>query len=99
MSNFEKYLYKTVFYAVFAAAILFVLFLLADIYQNKGSRENMVFLCTFIACAAAVISIVLSIENNIERKKLIRAIENATDEIQNLKNAIAKLGNTNAKQR
>ena len=57
------------------------------------------FLCTFIACAAAVISIVLSIENNIERKKLIRAIENATDEIQNLKNAIAKLGNTNAKQR
>lgn len=30
---------------------------------------------------------------------LTGAIENATDEIQNLKNAIAKLGNTNAKQR
>ena len=98
MSNFEKYLYKTVFYAVFAAAILFVLFLLADIYQNKDSRENMVFLCTFIACAAAVMSIVLSIENNIERKKLIRTIEKATEEIQGLKNEIAKFGKSNASQ-
>ena len=99
MFNYKKFAYKVIFYISFMAAILFILFMLADIYQNKDTRENMVFLCTFVACAAAVGSIFLTIENNIERKRLIKAIDRATDEIQNLKNAIAKLGSTSARKR
>ena len=94
-----KIVCNVLFCIVFGAAIAFVLFLLADIYQNEDSRENMMFLCTFIVCVATVISIFLSVENNIERKKLIKAIEKAIDEIQNLRNTIAKLGKTNAIQR
>lgn len=98
MFNF-KIVCNVLLWIVFGAAIAFVLFLLADIYQNEDSRENMMFLCTFIVCVATVINIFLSVENNVERKKLIKAIEKATDEIQNLKNTIAKLGKTNAIQR
>lgn len=96
---FNSKVINRIFLTLICIAICLVFYLLADTYQDKESRDILLYWCSFIACIAASVSVGLSFENSSERKELITAIKAATEEIQNLRIMIAKLGKTSAKQK
>ena len=74
MFNF-KIVCNVLFCIVFSEAAAFVLFSLADIYQNKDSRENKMFLCTFIACIAAMMVSFFLLKITLNAKNLLRRLK------------------------
>ena len=82
--------------AIFVVS-LGVAYWLAVIFLNERDRDLFVYVLTFLSCIAALCSVIFVWESKQDTKKLIAAIEEATDEIRYLRktiNAMTQRGNT-----
>uniref|UniRef100_UPI003FED53CF hypothetical protein n=1 Tax=Parasutterella excrementihominis TaxID=487175 RepID=UPI003FED53CF len=83
---------------VIFAALFFVLVLslvpIAILYGNEDQRNIVLFLCSLGSCAAGFAAIYVSAENSKNQQRLIKAIVDATEELQKLRIAITDSGMT-----
>ena len=90
---------KGIFQKIFiSAGLFFVLALslvpIAILYGNEAQRNMVLFLCSLGSCAAGVAAIYVSAENSKNQQQLIKAIVDATEELQKLRIAITDSGMT-----
>lgn len=74
--------------ALFGICLLLVFARLNRIYQNQENRELALYTLAFLACVAAWLGVIFSIGNN---RTLCKALEEATEEIHQLRSAINTL--------
>lgn len=90
---------KGIFQNIFiSAGLFFVLALslvpIAILYGNEAQRNMELFLCSLGSCAAGFAAIYVSAENSKNQQQLIKAIVDATEELQKLRIAITDSGMT-----
>ena len=80
------------------AALFFVLVLslgpIAILDGNEDQRNIVLFLCSLGSCVAGFVAIYVSAENSKNQQRLIKAIVDATEELQKLRIAITDSGMT-----
>ena len=90
---------KGIFQKIFiSAGLFFVLALslvpIAILYGNEAQRNMVLFLFSLGSCAAGFAAIYVSAENSKNQQQLIKAIVDATEELQKLRIAITDSGMT-----
>lgn len=90
---------KGIFQKIFiSAGLFFVLALslvpIAILYGNEDQRNIVLFLCSLGSCVAGFVAIYVSAENSKNQQRLIKAIVDATEELQKLRIAITDSGMT-----
>ena len=90
---------KGIFQKIFiSAGLFFVLALsfvpIAILYGNEAQRNMVLFLCSLGSSAAGFAAIYVSAENSKNQQQLIKAIVDATEELQKLRIAITDSGMT-----
>ena len=98
MSFFNKSFCKNaVRTCIFIVGSVGVAYLLSVIFLNEKDRELFTYVVAFFSCIAAFCSLIVVLDSQQDTKKLIAAIDEATDEIRYLRKTISAMtqrGNT-----